>query len=198
MKSQGDIRWVILARRITFIVACFVAAPAHAESDKFLCIQGLQGSSTDTQFSGCSDVFGYSQAIETPSGAGGGGGATGRVVGCGQAVVVKQIDAMSPVLFLKALQNARLSSAIVHFRTQGETPLEFLTIKLQDVQINGIANSEFSAGTGQSQLPISMESIKMSAGQVFFTFTPQRADGSPDQPIEAAYDCVRNRPLLMQ
>ncbi|MBA2492796.1 MAG: type VI secretion system tube protein Hcp [Gammaproteobacteria bacterium] len=95
----------------------------------FLCIDGVQGGSTDAQFAGCSNLVGYSQTVENSTDPNaGGGGAGGRPIGCGEAVVVKQIDNASPILFTRVLTGVHAPSAIVHFRTQGENPVEFLTI----------------------------------------------------------------------
>jgi type VI protein secretion system component Hcp len=193
MRSRREAARLAVIRMLVILLA-FLAAiyPAHAESDKFLCLEGIQGSSTDAQFPGCSNVFGYSQAVEvqrTDS-------ATPKPIGCGDAVVIKEIDAASPVLFLRVLTGFPLATATVHFRAQGDNPVEFLTIRLENVSIDGIENSEFSEGIGPpSQLPITMESIKLSAAQVFISFTPVRADGSLGIPVEAAYDCAANRRL---
>jgi type VI secretion system secreted protein Hcp len=197
MASLHNVAYWAATRSFVVMLAYLGAAfPVLAESDKFLCIEGIQGSSTDAQFQGCSNVFGYSQAVEVQrSGSGGGAGAP-KPIGCGEAIVIKEIDAASPVLFLRVLTGFLSGTATVHFRTQGDNPVEFLTIRLQNVSIDGIENSEFSEGVGPpSQLPITMESIKLSAGQVFITFTPVGSDGSLGTPVEAGYDCVADSRL---
>jgi type VI protein secretion system component Hcp len=199
VKRQQSISWLTLVRHIIVIaVGCFASiGAAHGQSDIFLCIAGVRGSSTDQQFAGCSNVFNYSQAVKipiTPEGEGP-GGPSGRVVGCGRAVIIKQIDAASPVLFIRALTGTRIERATVHFRTRGEDPREFLTFELQDVFVRSIENSESSNGAGGLQLPSGMETLTLVGVRVFFTFTPQNADGTAGAPIQGAYDCAANRIL---
>lgn len=197
MKPQRKISWLTLIGAMASGFGGVAAIdPAHAQSDMFLCIDGVQGSSTDAQFAGCSNLVGYSQAVEVrPSGNAGGGGGAPKPLGCGEAVVVKQIDNASPILFTRVLLGIHTPSAIVHFRTQGGNPVEFLTITLQDVLVTGIENSEFSGAGGASRLPISMETVKLSARQVFFSFARQLADGSLGLPIESAFDCATGQRL---
>lgn len=190
MKRQHSV-WHIMV----IALGCLASVgTAHGQADIFLCIAGVQGGSTDEQFSGCSNVFKYSQAVEvqiTP----GGGGPSGSIAGCGRAVVIKQIDAASPVLFIRALTNTLFSSATVHFRTKEESPREFLTFELQEVIVQSIENSESSNGADGSQLPSGMETLTLLGERVFFTFIPQRTDGTAGAPIRGAYDCEENRRL---
>ncbi|MBA3732537.1 MAG: hypothetical protein H0W93_09390 [Gammaproteobacteria bacterium] len=52
-----------------------------------------------------------------------------------------------------------------------------------------------SDGGGTSRLPISMETVKLSARQVFVSFARQLADGSLGLPIESGFDCGTNQRL---
>ncbi len=199
MKRQHSVSWATLVRHIIVIaLGCLASVgTAHGQADDiFLCIAGVPGSSTDEEFAGCSNVFKYSQAVEVQiSPARGAGGGAGRVTGCGEAVVIKPIDAASPVLFISTLTVRLFPSATVHFRTNGESPREYLTFELRNVFVKGIANEESSNGADASQLPRGMETLTLPGERVLYTFIPEGADGGASVPIQGAYDCRANKSL---
>lgn len=190
MKCRLNTSLTVIGKPVFLLLCCFGASlAAHADSQKFLCVQGVEGSTRDEQFQGCSDVFAYSQSLVSdadPS-----SGANERVFQCGEASIVKQIDAASPPLLISVLSGTVIPSLTVHFRSKDVIPVVFLTIELTNVIIEGVTNSEFSNSTGASELPIDMETLALAAAVVTFTYIPTETDGSPGTPIGAEIDCAR-------
>jgi hypothetical protein len=77
---EGDREMSLKRTWLWWAVFMLLAGPwtAAAQSDVFMCVDGITGSSTDEQFAGCSEIFGVSYSVGVEGGeppAGGGGGA---------------------------------------------------------------------------------------------------------------------------
>lgn len=185
-RHQIGFRWIAFGALVS---AYLFALPAHADSDKFMCIEGVEGGSSSTQFPGCSDVFAYSQ--ETPVD-------TSPVTGtpaCFEVVVVKPIDTASPQLFLTALGERVLRLVDVYFRSEGPRPRVFFRARMRDVFIARIRNSEGSGDDGTSGVPIQMEQLVLIPTRLKLFYTPINDDGTASPPISAGWDCAAKRPF---
>jgi type VI protein secretion system component Hcp len=168
------------------------AGKAVAQSDVFMCVAGITGSSTDAQFAGCSDIFGVSYSVGIEGGApprpGGGGGSTSRST-CGLYVVSKAIDASSIPILIGSLLGRQSPEVEFAIRGRGQVPIVVLELILRDVVIVEVEQN-LAAGAG---LPV--EKIVLQPREVNWTFFPQDPSGAAGAPIQGGFDCVRNAGL---
>jgi type VI protein secretion system component Hcp len=172
-------------------VIMVLAAPgtAAAQSDVFMCFQGIAGSSTDEQFAECSEIDGVSFSVGTEDdGPPGGGGAAPRPT-CGSYVVVKSIDASSIPILVRSLVGRRTPEVEFAMRKPGPEPFVFMQLLLRDVFVLQVQQS-LTAGTGSP-----VETIVLEAREVTWRFTPQDETGASGDPIEDGFNCVNNERL---
>jgi type VI protein secretion system component Hcp len=162
---------------------------AAAQSDVFMCVDGITGSSADEQFEGCSEIFGVSYAVGVEGGESpGGGGAAGRPT-CGSYVVSKAVDTSSVPLLIRSLLGRRTSEVEFAVRKPGPEPFVFLQLILRDAFIVEVEQN-LAGGADQP-----VETIVLQAREVSWRFTPQDDTGAPGTPIEDGFNCVRNERL---
>jgi type VI protein secretion system component Hcp len=118
---------------------------AVAQSDVFMCVDRITGSSTDEDFQGCSEVFGVSYSVgidggKPPSGTGGGAPRTT----CGLYVVSKAVDRSSIPVLIRSLLGRRTAEVEFAIRKRGEEPLVFLQLILRDVLIVEVGSAPCS------------------------------------------------------
>jgi type VI secretion system secreted protein Hcp len=166
------------------------AGTAAAQSDVFMCVDGIDGGSTDAEFADCSAISGVSYAVGVEGGAppSGGGGAAPRPT-CGLYVVSKAIDDASILLLIDSLRGRHLPEVDFAVRTRGESPLVTFELLLRDVLVVEVKQNLAAA----SESPV--ETIVLQPAQVTWRFTPQDATGAAGTPIEGGFDCVRGRRL---
>ncbi|MGH6921575.1 MAG: Hcp family type VI secretion system effector [Geminicoccaceae bacterium] len=173
-------------------VIMLLAGPgiAAAQSDVFMCVDGVTGSSTDDQFAGCSEILGvsYSVGIEDGEPPGGGGGASPRPT-CGSYVVSKAVDTSSIPILIRSLVGRRTPEVEFAIRKQGPEPLVFLQLILRDVFVVEVEQN-LAAGADSP-----VEKIVLQAREVTWRFIPQDSTGAPGDPGEDGFDCVRNERL---
>jgi type VI protein secretion system component Hcp len=162
---------------------------AVAQSDVFMCVEGITGSSADAQFAGCSDIFGVSYSVGIEGGApprlGGGGGSASRPT-CGLYVVSKAVDTSSIPILIGSLMGRHSPEVEFAIRKRGDVPAVVLELILRDVLIVQVEQN-LAAGTG---LPV--ETIVLQPREVNWTFFPQDPTGAPGAPIPGGFDCARN------
>jgi type VI protein secretion system component Hcp len=179
---------------IGWVVIMLLGGPgtAVAQTDVFMCVDGITGSSTDQQFAGCSDILSVSYTVGIEGGApprpGAGGGAASRPT-CGLYVVSKAIDTSSIPILIGSLIGRQTPEVEFAIRNRGPVPIVVLQLVLRDVLIVQVQQS-LAAGTG---LPV--ENVVLQPREVNWTFFPQDASGIPGAPVQGGFDCVRNTPL---
>jgi type VI protein secretion system component Hcp len=167
-------------------VIMLLAGPgtAAAQSDVFMCVDGIAGSSTDEQFAECSEIFGVSYSVGIEDGEPPGGGSPRPT--CGSYVVSKAVDTSSIPILIRSLVGRRTAEVEFAIREPGPEPLVFLQLILRDVVIVEVEQS-LAAG---ADLPV--EQIVLQAREVNWRFIPQDESGAPGDPVEDGFDCVRN------
>jgi type VI protein secretion system component Hcp len=160
---------------------------AVAQSEVFMCVDGITGGSADQQFAGCSQIFAVSYSVGSPDQSGSGRPAARPT--CGQYVVSKAIDTGSIPILIASLQQRRFSEVEFAVRRPGQPPTVVLQLILRDVVILRV---DQSLG-GQATVPV--ENVVLSPGQVIWRFTPQDATGAAGAPVEGGFDCARNTGL---
>jgi type VI secretion system secreted protein Hcp len=97
-------------------------------------------------------------------------GAASGMVSVGELHIVKHVDQSSPTL-MRFLRNRKaVSSAQLVVRKAGTTPLEYFTIDLQNVRINGLR-----AESHDSEL---IEHLRLGFQKMRVSYTPQGSTGA--------------------
>jgi len=159
---------------------------AYSAIDVFLKIEGIPGESTDDAHKDEIDVLAWSwQMSATGASHSGGGGGAGRAI-VRPLIVTKWVDKASPLIFLALLNGSHVPEATLVFRKAGGQPLEYLKIKMYNVQFVNISPD---GSSGADRLT---ESVALSFSRVCYEYTPQKADGSADATIEKCWDIEQN------
>ena len=171
---------------VIIILACiglfWNSGLAYSASDVFLKIEGIRGESTDDAHRDEIDVLAWSwQMSATGSSHSGGSRAIVRPL-----IVTKWVDIASPLIFLALLNGSHVPDATLVFRKAGDQPLEYLKIKMYNVQFVNISPS---GASGEDRLT---ESVALSFSRVCYEYTPQKVDGSADAAIEKCWDIEQN------
>jgi len=155
--------------------------------DIFAKLGDIEGESTDDKHKDEVEVLSYSWGVTNPAhiGTGGGGGA-GRATFQDLSIVHK-IDKASPQLLRACATGQHLKEATITFRKAGKAQQEFLIIKMNDVIITGVVNSDTRGSEAGS------ETVNLEFAKVDWQFRPQKADGSLDAGIHFKFDIKANK-----
>lgn len=134
----------------------------------FLKVEGVTGEASDADHKGQIDVMSWSWAMDAPVTMT--TGAAAGMVSVGELHIVKHVDQSSPTL-MRFLRNRKpVSSAQLIVRKAGTTPLEYFTIDLQNVRINGLR-----AESHDSEL---IEHVRLGFQKMRVSYTPQGTTGA--------------------
>jgi len=147
--------------------------------DAFLKIGDIKGESQDSKHKDEIDVLSFSFGISRKNQRG--------QPNIHDFTIVKRVDSASPVLFDAACQGDPVrGNTTFTARKAGESPLEFLKIKMEDVIITSI---EHTGMAGPDGLP--MESVSLDFRSVEITAIKQKADGSPGEMVTSECNARR-------
>ncbi len=133
----------------------------------FLKVDGVTGEAVDADHKGEIDVVSWSWGMEAPVALT--TGAAPGMISVGELHVVKRVDQSSPTL-MRFLRNRKaVSSAQLVVRKAGTAPLEYLTIELQNVRVNGLRAESHDAEL--------IEHVRLGFAKVRVSYTPQGAEG---------------------
>lgn len=149
--------------------AAIAAAPADAAVDMFLKLDGIKGESNDKMHKGEIDVLAWSWGASK--------GSVGQRANpnqaCGQQMsVTKWVDLATPGLTKNLLLGSAISGATLTVRKAGESPVDYIVIKLDGVLVSSIS----TGGSGGEDRLTENVSFTFSGGTI--TYTQQRDDGS--------------------
>ena len=134
----------------------------------FLKVEGVTGEAVDADHKGEIDVVSWSWSMDAPVSVTS-GAATG-MVSVGELHIVKRVDQSSPTLMRFLRNRKEVSSAQLIVRKAGTTPLEYFTIHLQNVLVNGLR-----AESHDSEL---IEHIRLGFSKMRVSYTPQGTTGA--------------------
>jgi type VI secretion system secreted protein Hcp len=154
--------------------------------DIFAKLGDIKGESTDNKHKDEIEVLSYSWGVTNPAhfGSGSGGGA-GRATFQDLSILHK-IDKASPKLLEACATGEHLKDATITFRKAGKGQEDFLIIKMNEVIITGVAQSNPSSDTGS-------ETVNLVFAQVDWEFKPQRPNGQLDPGIPFKFDIKANK-----
>jgi len=139
-----------------------------AIADMFLKVQGVTGESADAEHKGEIEVVSWSWGMQASVSAAR-GEASGRST-MTELEVVKRVDQGSPTLMLFLLNNKLIKQARLTVRKAGQTPLEYLTIELQNVRVTSL--------NVESQNAELLERLRLGFSKVRVSYVPQDAKGA--------------------
>lgn len=160
--------------------------------DMFLKINGVEGESRDKKHSKEIDVLAWSWGVSNSGSAHQGGGAGAGKVTVHDVSITKYVDSSSPKLLLNCCEGTHLADALLTIRKAGgDSPVEYLKIKMQEVLITSVSTGGAAEGSGDSDRLA--ESVGLNFAKVSVEYTPQDAKGAPGTVIPFGWDIVANK-----
>jgi type VI secretion system secreted protein Hcp len=154
--------------------------------DMFMKIDGVTGESKDSAHSGEIDVLSWNWALsQSGSRHIGGGGGSGKV-NVSDMQFVKYVDKSSTDLMLFCCNGKHVASAQLTIRKAGESPLEYLIVKMTDCLISSHTGG---GSAGDDRL---IETVALNFAKVEVDYTPQKEDGSGDAKMTMGWDIAKN------
>lgn len=154
--------------------------------DMFLKIGDIKGESRDKAHKEEIDVLAWSWgASNSGSFHTGGGGGAGKV-NVQDLSFTKYIDLASTELFLATCNGKHLPEATLIVRKAGESPLEYLTIVMNDVLITSYSTG---GSGGEDRLT---ENVTLNFAKVKLTYKEQAAKGAQAKAPSVSWDIAAN------
>jgi type VI secretion system secreted protein Hcp len=155
--------------------------------DMFIKIGDLKGESRDKTHKDEIDVlawsWGMSQSGTTHTGGGGGAGK----VNVQDISFTKYVDKSSAPLMMACCNGKHFTDATLVVRKAGETPLEYIVIKLTEVIVTSVTTG---GSGGEDRLT---ENVTLNFAKFEYAYQPQKADGAKDGGvIEAKFNIAEN------
>jgi type VI secretion system secreted protein Hcp len=157
--------------------------------DIFLKIEGIKGESKDASHKDEIDVFSWAWGMsQQGSHHVGGGGGSGKVK-VRDLSLTKPVDKATPALGYHLASGKHIKSARLTVRKAGGTPLEYLTIELEDLIVSSINYSRDGSPDGIT------ESVTLNFARFKSTYRPQKQDGSAGPAVEMGWNIPGNAPF---
>ena len=177
-----------LSISILILLSALFSAPAEAQIDIFLKLEGIEGESVAEAHEGEIDVLGWGWQLSQPgtTHTGGGGGALPAEIG--DISIIKNSDAASPALYLAVMQGQRIPEAILTIERAGQDGrIPYLVITMTEVMVT----SARPGGSAGDTIPV--EQITLNFARLRIEYYSQNPDGTAGAPIEVQWDIVNNR-----
>jgi len=152
----------------------------------FLNLDGVKGESKDKAHTQEIDILSWSWGMSNSGSAHVGGGAGSGKVSVQDLSLTKYLDSSSAPLMLSCCNGEHFGSAVLTVRKAGEKPLEYLTIKLQEVVITSVTTG---ASGGDDRLT---ENVTLNFAKVKVEYLPQEAKGGKGNMIPFGWDIAGN------
>ncbi len=152
-------------------------------SDYLLEIDGIKGESKDSKHKETIEIESFSWGATQLGASSHGTGAGAGKVSMNDFHFVMRNNSASPTLFLFCANGKHLKEAKLTCRKAGGTQQNFLVVTMSDV----LVSSYQTGGSGGSD-DIPTDQISLNFSKVVFTYTPQKADGSKDSPVDGGWD----------
>ena len=154
--------------------------------DIFLKLDGIKGESADAKHKDEIHIESFSWGMNQTGAHGSGGGGGAGKVSVHDISITKHVDKSSPLLMLACASGQHIKEALVTVRKAGETPLEYLKIKLTDILISGV---QF-AGHGSDLLS---ENVTLNFAKFQTEYQEQGPDGkAKGGPVLMGWDVKAN------
>lgn len=160
--------------------------PVCAAYDMIIRIEGVEGESKVADHEDEIDVLAWSWGMTQPGSMHDGTSSAGRAK-VHDIVIRKYIDKSTPHLMRAVLDGKHFDEATLTMRKSGETPVDFLSIRMSQVLVTSVSTD---AVNDDSYVPT--ETITLNFAKLTVSYTPQREDGSPEAKIDLTWDIQTN------
>jgi type VI secretion system secreted protein Hcp len=155
--------------------------------DMFIKIDDIKGESLDAKHADEIDILEFTWGMtQTGTAQKGSGGGAGKVQ-VNDLKIKKFVDRSSPILLKQCCSGKHMKSAVLVIRKAGGTPLEYVTITLEDLIIAAVDHG----GSGSDDMLT--ETVTLNFARVKFEYVPQKKDGSGDASIPMGWDVAANK-----
>ena len=187
MKTIGRLPIRTLAIIVLSAMVGLGASSTYAASVYFLQIDGIKGESVDRDHKDWIDVNSFSWAISNLGSVGfGGGGASAGKANISPLSWNQQLDMSIPTMFVGVSSGKHYKNATLEVAKPGEAKSAgvYFEMVFDDVVLTSLNIS----GTGD----IPNVSGALEYSKLTMTYTPQKADGRPGEPIIGGWDLKKN------
>jgi type VI secretion system secreted protein Hcp len=157
--------------------------------DMFMKIGDLKGESKDHAHKAEIDVLAWSWGVSNSGSAHTGGGAGAGKVNVQDLSFTKYIDLTSPDLLLACCNGKHFPEANLVVRKAGETPLEYLKIKLTEVLVTSVSTG---GSGGEDRLT---ENVTLNFAKVNVDYAEQTEKGGVGGKPKMGWDISANKKL---
>jgi type VI secretion system secreted protein Hcp len=157
--------------------------------DMFIKIGDLKGESKDATHKTEIDVLAWSWGVSNSGSAHTGGGAGAGKANVQDLSLTKYVDLASPDLLLACCNGKHFPEATLTVRKAGETPLEYLKIKLTEVLITSVSTG---GSGGEDRLT---ENVTLNFAKVNLDYIEQTEKGAQGGKPKMGWDIAANKKL---
>lgn len=155
--------------------------------DMFLKMDPIKGESQDDSHKDQIDVLAWSWGVSNSGTAHTGGGGGAGKANVQDLSFTKYIDLASADLMEAACNGKHFTEAVLVVRKAGETPLEYLTITMQEVIITSVSTG---GSGGQDRLT---ENVTLNFAKVKMKYVKQSATGPAEGDVTKGWDIQANK-----
>lgn len=144
------------------------------------------GESKDKDYAKCIDVLAWSWGVSNSGNAHIGGGAGAGKANVQDISLTKWVDAASSELIKACTIGTHFAKAKLVVRKAGGTPLEFITIVMEEVFISSVLTG---GSGGEDRLT---ENVVLNFAKFEYKYTSQTEKGAKDKDYEFGFDIAAN------
>lgn len=154
--------------------------------DMFLKIDGVKGESKDAKHAGETQILAWSWGMSNSGTAHMGAGAGAGKVNVQDLSFTKYVDVGTPDLMLAACSGKHFKAATLVVRKAGDKPLEYMTIKMEDVMVTAVSTG---GSGGEDRLT---ENVTLNFANIKVDYKAQKADGSGEAAVTFGWKIAAN------
>ena len=155
--------------------------------DMFLKLDGVKGEARDHKHKDEIDVLSWSWGMSQSGTAHQGGGAGAGKVSVHDISLTKYLDNSTPTLMKFCANGKHIKNGVLTCRKAGENPLDYLTIKLEEVIVTSVS----TGGTGSDDRHT--ENISLNFAKFHTTYATQTAEGHKGAAPEVKWNIATNK-----
>lgn len=151
----------------------------------WLKINGCEGEAEDDGHQKEIELQSWGWGMTHPVGYGGTGLSKGETT-AQDLVVTKNLDKATPNLMKFCLSAKPLDEVLLTVRKRGESPIDYLKIKMKNALISSVSDSATMDGSGSESVAFAFEAVEVE-------YTPQGKDGKAQGAVTMKWDIKKNK-----